>query len=1034
MACNLSLNAPNGEKSILFKDIAKVSNNNDVTIDTYYFTKTDAFKKEYGDWEKGEVSSEFLDENGEPLYSSFMDKDYVVDKNFAEVELDKSAEMYKKISDTLPKLAFKLTDNIEMLSKTGGNPKLLKKLRALKPLLMGGDVTTSLPKFVESAKNHIKALSAISLIKNNFKSLQRAYKNSSSYAIVLELLDDINSNIESNEIFEESIFSQGAEIRADLADIESRYLEEAKNFLADEFHSRNKGWSKYDIKKWLKESPSDTKNYEYMLEAVVDSKDKILSAVADMVTDQELAVTRDRIEFDDKLVVHIEKISKEAISKNPDKAFDDVIYQNAEGELHVLDVNAKDTFGKDKRQDAEYKVIQSLRKTKPALIDFLIFYSDTMRSLNSGIPESAVIGTRLPTIFKTSLERMQGKSIKERGKLIGDEIHKTVLRSNTDIEMGQLSDSNGKPIRKIPTFFAQKFDSVDFDAAYLTKYKELIKDGMEVQEAELTATEYGEKIAKEKMATLLSRDLVNSLQSFHRMAINFSSKNEIIDAVEAARDIVGSKKRRYVAIDKANRVIFNKNAAGEKVPSYRIGTDSNTAKTLNTFIDMHVYGQKEDDLSYFTLFGKKYDNNKSLRTINRMTSLVQMSLNFLASSANLAVGEYNNNLEVIAGEFTNRESYNKAGKLYRKSIGDTMADIGGRKSNSIINQLNDHYNILGEYDAKNTRYNEGSKVSRLFKTSSLFFMQGSGEHFMQSRLGMSILDATKTYNKDGKETGTILDAHTKGDGKVNIAKVFVMSKEGTIVPYDVSQQNRIAKKISAVIRKTHGNYSSSTATAAKKDARTAMLLKYRDWAYEGLVKRFGKTQEYLHLEQDATGFYRQGFQVMKKLVTDLEGLKFDLLKEDWQKLTPAERANVKRLVSESAMIVSLIASSVILGHAGKDLEDTWDDDTFQGRLAHGGFNYLVYMVNRIKTEIFAYTNPVEALRLLQSPAASTTLIENTIKLLSQFMMNPLEVRETGRDKGSLEIAIKASRLIPAYKNLSRLTPQGIKDSGVFYIF
>ena len=146
MACNLSLNAPNGEKSILFKDIAKVSNNNDVTIDTYYFTKTDEFKKEYGDWEKGEVSPEFLDENGEPLYSSFMDKDYVVDKNFAEVELDKSAEMYKKISDTLPKLAFKLTDNIEMLAKTGGNPKLLKKLRALKPLLMGGDVTTSLPK------------------------------------------------------------------------------------------------------------------------------------------------------------------------------------------------------------------------------------------------------------------------------------------------------------------------------------------------------------------------------------------------------------------------------------------------------------------------------------------------------------------------------------------------------------------------------------------------------------------------------------------------------------------------------------------------------------------------------------------------------------------------------------------------------------------------------------------------------------------------------------------------------------------------
>jgi len=1033
MACNLSLNASNGEKSILFKKIAKVSNNIDVAIDAYYFTKTEEFKREYGDWENGEVPKEFLDLNGEPLYETFSDKDYMQDIDYSEIELEAKTDMYKKLMEEIPSVLSKIEKNIDSLKRTGKNGELIKKLEYIKPLLMTGDVNTGIPKFIESARTHIISLRNRAEARTDIKDIRRTYKDAKSYEMVLDILDALQIDSESREIFSEDLFKGGAQIRSDLAELESMYFNAASKHLVDGLHEQDKSWSKDDIRKWLSSSPRDVKYTEKLLEAMVDSQDKLLASVGNLVGNQEHAIRREKIDFNNELSNLVDSVIDEAGSSNSDKVFSPIIHTKANGELHILDISAEDTKGKNLESDEQFRKVQEIKRTNPKLMEFLVFYTDTMTKLNSGIPDRAVLGTRLPSVLKDSLERMQGKSIKENSKQIWDETGKAILRSNLDMEKGMINDASGKPIDQIPTFYTQKYDSVDFEDTYNEKYKELIEGGMEDNEAGVSASTYAEKVATDKMAKLITKDLSHSLQAFHAMAINFSKKNEILDLLESAKDVVESKRRRYVKIDKAGRTVTTKDHLGNVIPETILGPESRAAETLNTFLQMHVYGQKETDLGYFDLLGKKFDTNKVLRQINKKTSLVQMALNFLASSANIAVGEYNNSLEALAGEYTSGKSYKKAGKIYRQGIGDVMADIGSRKSNSLVNQINDHYQILGDYNPSNVKVNENSKFKRLFKTNMLFFMQESGEHFLQMRMGMSVLDHIKTFDKNGKETGTLLDAHKKGDGKISIENTFIEGKDGKIVPYDVSQQNRVTNKISAVLRKVHGNYSAQTATAAKQDARTAMILKYRDWAYEGLVRRFGGKQTYVNLEQDATGFYKDGFNTMWKLKDDLKTLNFQLIKEDWQNLTPNERANVKRLVAEAATIVSLIASAALLSHAGKGMEDDYDSDKLTDRLALGGFNYLVYMTNRIKTEIFAYVNPVEALRLFQSPAASTTLIENTIKLLGQFM-DPTEIRETGRQRGDYEIFIKASKLVPAYKNLSRLNPEGIKDSGVFYIF
>ena len=147
--------------------------------------------------------------------------------------------------------------------------------------------------------------------------------------------------------------------------------------------------------------------------------------------------------------------------------------------------------------------------------------------------------------------------------------------------------------------------------------------------------------------------------------------------------------------------------------------------------------------------------------------------------------------------------------------------------------------------------------------------------------------------------------------------------------------------------------------------------------------------------------------------------------------TPKEKANFIRLVAEVSTIVSLGAISSLMGYAGKHMEDEYDGDNLSDRLALGSFNYSVYLANRLYTETSSLINPMEFVRITKSPTVSSSVLESTIKLAMQ-MMNPLEIRETGRQKGESELFLAASKLMPLYKNIQKLTPEGIKESGAFY--
>lgn len=1033
MKCTLSLNAKNGEKSILFKKLVEATNNVEEAIDKYYYIQTDEFKDAYGNWSAKGFDKTKLDPNGEPVYESIGSK-YLDEIEYAKVELNTRAETYKNMMRDIPFILSKLDKNIQTLKKMGKNPELLAKLEEIRPLLANGDITEGIPKFIENSRNHLVSLEKRIKKETDIKKIQSIYKNASNYEVIKSLNATLFQDKNIRKLFEGTSLEQAGDVISILTNIEAIHFTKSKLFLVEELHKRNPSWSKADINKLFNEAPRDAKNTEYWLEYIGDSQDKVLASVATMVKDQENAIRRERIKFTQELSEMTDTLLKNSPSKKPEEVFADIIYER-NNEYHVLDINAKFTDGKDIGSDLMFKKVEAVRRNNPELYKYLLFFSDAMDKLDASLPKYARNGTRLPSVLKPTRERLEGKSMKEKYDLISDEISKTIIRSNDDLGRGQIEDSTGQPINTIPILYQQKYDTADFNSFFETKKKELIKAGKSEGDADTEARQYALTEATKKFKEVISLDLSHSLLSYHAMAVNYAKKNEIITTLEAARAVVGSENRRYVKLDAAGKPVKEKNEFGEDTPTYLYGKQSNAYKSLDTFMSMHVYGQKELELGTWNIGGKKIDSNKAYRAINKFTSFLQMGLNFFGSTANIIVGEYNNALEVFGGEYTNKKSYDKAGKLYRENIGNLLKDIGSRTPSSIINQLSEHYGFLGDY-SPNMKVNENSKFRRLFKTNLMFFMQGSGEHFVQNRLALSVLDNIKAYDKNGNEIGTLLDQHSPGKGVVNIATTYVKNANGELVLYDEAQQNIVSNKITTVLRKVHGNYSSSTATKAKQDARTALILKYRDWVYEGLTRRFGSAQENLALNDTVEGFYRGGGKELLKLASHIKTFQFQLMKEDWQRLTPKERAHIKKMVAEVSTIVLLMISSAMLGKMGDLVEEEYEDEEdFKSRLALGSFNFLAYQVNRVHTEVAAYVNPIEAIRIMSSPAASTNVLNDIAKLVYEVgKFHPLKEREGGRRDGELELWIKASKLIPMYKNVSRFSPEGIEEAGIFYKF
>lgn len=1034
MSCKLVLRAPNGEQSLLFKDLVKFhGTDTDAAIESYYTTKSPQF-----------ISlnpSLTRDANGEYKLSDLVTEE---DNKLAETKavnptLPVDVEFVKKFKEFIPEIEITMSKHLERLENSKHKDKSsVIAMQEFVANMKTGQYRTALSEFFGKAKSELNR--SLSIINNEISKADSNYSTISfmrNYANSYDMIAEAQMILSENQhlFAEPDVLIQAAqEATATLNLIQKKYMDVTFDQVASKLASVDSTTTKEEFIELLKHAPRDVSLTETWLAYVGDSSDRVLGAIAKVVKDSQRTISRANAETADKIAGLLKAVEEEnpTSANRAENLYKDLLMVDSKGVLTGHVINPTSTIAEVSAYSRNK--LAEIKKTKPALFEFYEFYESEMSKANSILPKSGRIGSRLPGILKSTFERASSGTMSERVNHIQDAVAKTFLASNLDAEKGQLVDASGKPVKQVPVFFNVAYDSLDFQKAYKKELSKYTKDGREAtfEEKELVrhnATQTAESLFNKRV----SYDMAGSMQAFLAMTTNYSEMSEIVNIVEGAKNIIATKERKYTKTSGGIPVVDSFLGAN-RAPIEVSGNETNAAKQIEHLLDSQVYGMSELDLGVLAGF----DVRKLVKAVTGATTMTGLAMNFLAGTSNIITGSHNTFLESFAGEYFTKKNLTKTSKMYHGDLMNIMGDIGARTPSSLINLMERHYDFLQDFqkDARGVETGRKNKTRNLFRSSSLFMINNMGEHFLQVQGSMSVLDAQETYTKDGTKTGkSVLDAHSIKDGKLSIEDVYVKNSEGELVKYDTRAQNDIADRAGAIMRKLHGNYSKQNAAMMKKSAFGAAILQFRGWMYEGVVRRWGSSQHNVMLQGQSEGFYRSTLSFMKNILTETKSLQALMSGEQWAKMTPHQKANVKRTAAEAGTIVVVALAAALLAAAGKGLEDDLERDKStlgQARLA--SYRFFVYQVYRFQTELNFFVNINEALKVAKSPTASISIIQKGYDLGGQLIMGPMDVYESGSKKGKNKAMVQASKLVPVVDQFMKLAPERMSDNIQWFNF
>ena len=619
------------------------------------------------------------------------------------------------------------------------------------------------------------------------------------------------------------------------------------------------------------------------------------------------------------------------------------------------------------------------------------FYNTIMaikQELDSYLPDNYTRLLNTVKIRKDLIERVKSSSLKEGGQQIWEAIKDNFIKRSDDTDFGDkavLLDFEGREVQSLPIYY--------------TKLKE------------------GESNDD------ISTDVVSTLTAYAAMANDYNEMNKIIDALELSRDML---RERTVTQTRGNNVLKEKiNAFGQTVENTltKSGDATRVMQRLNDFFEMQVYGRYMADEGTFG--NTNIDKGKVANFVNKVTSLNTLALNVLSGVSNVITGKVMMRIESLSGEFFTESNTLRADRIYGTELPKFLAEIGNRVKVSKLALWNELFDVLQDYDTdiKNTNFDRKSWFSKMFNTSSLFFMSNAGEHWMQTRTSLALADAYKMKSPNGKivslweamEVIPVNSSNPKQGAKLQVKQGYT-KEDGT----EFTKQDIIAftRKSAALNQRMHGIYNKIDRNAVQRLAIGRMGMMYRKWIKPSLNRRFKSATYNYDLQSWTEGYYVTIGRFFVQLAKELKEGQFAIA-ANWEQLDAREKANIKRAATE---VGHFLAVALILG-----LID-WSDDEDRPWLV----KMAEYQSRRLYTELGALIpGPQlisEGLKIVKSPAAGINTLESALDLIG--LMNPFNYEvfageeallQSGRYKGESK-AYKLffeSPIIPMNKTLYR---------------
>lgn len=578
-------------------------------------------------------------------------------------------------------------------------------------------------------------------------------------------------------------------------------------------------------------------------------------------------------------------------------------------------------------------------------------YYDTVMNiksqLDSYLPEKYTTLTNAVKIRKDLLERVKSSDgVRSGTKQIWKSIKDEFIRRTDDVDFGDratVKDFEGNEVQTLPIYF--------------TKLKE------------------GES------ANDLSTDIVSTLTAYAAMANDFDEMNKVIDVLELGRDLL--RERQVIQTQGGKPLVEKFKAVGRKVESKltKEGEAARFVQRLNDFFEMQVYGRYMADEG---TFGKtNIDKGKVANFVNRVTSMNNLALNVLSGISNIATGKVMMRIESFAGEFFNEKNTITADRIYGQSLPAYLAEIGNRVKTSKLALWDELFNVMQEYeqDVREVNFDRKTWFSRMFGTSTLFFMNNAGEHWMQNRTSLALADAYKMKAPNGKivslwdamEVVPIDKNNKKLGAKLQLKQGYKKADGSDFTQDDII---KFSRRSAAINQRMHGIYNKADRSAMQRLAIGRMGMMFRKWMRPSWNRRFNSATYNYDLQAWTEGYYRTTGRFFLALAQDMRQAQFDIASR-WKEMTQTEKANVKRALIEVAHFLAVTAAIGLI---------EWSDDRDRPWLVR----MVEYQLRRLYTELGAMipgkSMISEGLKIIKSPAAGVNTIENILDLTK--LLNP----------------------------------------------
>jgi hypothetical protein len=592
-------------------------------------------------------------------------------------------------------------------------------------------------------------------------------------------------------------------------------------------------------------------------------------------------------------------------------------------------------------------------------------YYDTILNIKSRLdaylPERATYLTNSVKIRKDLLERVKSSdSVKSGAKQIWESVKDEFLLRTDDIDFGSkyiIKDFENHTVQTLPIYY--------------TKMKE------------------GESMND------LSTDVASTMIAYAAMALDYAEMNKVIDVLELGRDLL---REREITQTQGGRPMVEKfKAVGRTVESKltKKGEETYFLQRLNDFFEMQVYGKYMADEGTFG--ESNISKSKVYNFVNRVTSLNSLALNVLSGISNVATGTVMMRLESFSGEFFSPKNTFNADRIYGVELPKYMSEIGSRVKVSKLALWDELFNVMQEYeqDVRSTNFDRKTWFSRMFSTSTLFFMNNAGEHWMQNRTSLALADAYKMKAPNGQIVSlwdamevVPIDPNNKKLGAKLQVKQGYTKEDGT----EFTKEDIIAfsRKTAAINQRMHGIYNKADRSAIQRLGLGRMAIMFRKWIKPSLNRRFSKATYNYDLQAWTEGYYVTSGKFMLQLARDLRNLQFNI-GAHWSELTKTEKANIIRAMTEVSHFLVLTAVIGLI---------EWSDDDDRPWL----ISMLEYQARRLKTELGSMipgrSMVKEGLKILKSPAAGINTLEHILDLTK--LLNPwnyMDELQSGRYEG-----------------------------------